>query len=154
MAPAPPPFLREAAPEWEFELAYQLIPSITTWRLRHPDGRVRFAKVDSAGCFPTLRAEAEHMVWAAPYLPVPVVVDLLEREQTTVLVTEALPGHDGTDEIWRHDVPALATALGRGLAAFHRAVEEEWCPFRIDNEHAGPCGQPGRGRCHQSGRLP
>jgi kanamycin kinase len=136
MAPVPPPFLHEIAPEWQIDLAYVLIPTKTTWRMRHPDGRLRFAKVDSAGCFPTLQAEGEHMVWAAPYLPIPTVVEVFEHEQATVLVTEALPGRDGTDEVWRHDLPSLVSALGRGLAAFHRAVDEEWCPFRFENEHA------------------
>src|ERR1700735_5329876 len=35
--PAPPPLLQRLAPEWTPSLAYQLVPTLTTWRLTHPD---------------------------------------------------------------------------------------------------------------------
>jgi kanamycin kinase len=133
---APPPILAELAPEWSASLAYALIPEITTWRLTHEDGRVRFAKVDTAGRFPALPGEAERMVWAAAYLPVPDVVTCREFDGGAVLITEALPGRDATHTAWRDDLPGLVAALGRGLAAFHGAIEEEWCPFRFDSERA------------------
>jgi kanamycin kinase len=132
-APAPPPELARIAPGWTATLAYRLVPSLTTWRLAGPDGAVRFAKVSTGGArHPTLRGEAERMVWAAAYLPVPVVVVVEELGGTTVLLTEALPGHDATRPVWRTDLPALVRALGRGLRDFHEAVGEEWCPFRFD----------------------
>ena len=131
--PAPPPELGELAPGWEPTLAYRLVPHLTTWRLTGPDGDVRFAKVAVGGDrFPTLRAESERMIWAAPYLPVPVVVALTEIGDATILLTEALPGQDATCAVWRDDLPGLVQALGRGLRRFHEAVGEEWCPFRFD----------------------
>jgi kanamycin kinase len=135
-APAPPPELERLVPGWSAQLAYRLVPWVTTWRLTGPDGEVRFAKVDTAGRFPTLRAESERMVWAAPYLRVPAVVALEHLGDTTILVTEALPGRDGTDPVWRDDLTGLVRALGRGLRSFHDAVGEEWCPFRFDTAHA------------------
>jgi kanamycin kinase len=135
-APAPPPELERLAPGWTAALAYQLVPGVTTWRLSGPDGSVRFAKVDTAGRFPTLRDESERMVWAAAYLPVPRVVVLEQLGGSTILVTEALPGRDATDPVWRDDLPGLVRALGRGLRDFHEAVGEEWCPFRFDTERA------------------
>jgi kanamycin kinase len=114
-------------------LAYQLVPHVTTWRLDGPRGAVRFAKVSLGGqSYPSLRGESERMVWAAPYLPVPVVVTLSEVGQATILLTEALPGRDAAAPVWRDDLPALVRALGRGLRRFHEAVGEEWCPFRFD----------------------
>ncbi|MFZ0248429.1 MAG: aminoglycoside 3'-phosphotransferase [Acidimicrobiales bacterium] len=131
--PGPPPELAQVAPGWAATFAYRLVPHLTTWRLTGPDGAVRFAKVAQGGDrYPTLRGEAERMVWASPYLPVPVVVALEELGGTTILLTEALPGRDATHASWRHDLPALVRALGRGLRAFHDAVGEEWCPFRFD----------------------
>ncbi len=131
--PAPPPELEQIAPGWKATLAYRLVPHLTTWRLTGPDGAVRFAKVARAGSrFPTLRGEAERMVWAAPYLPVPVVVALEELDGAAVMLTEALPGSDATQATWRADLPVLVRALGGGLRAFHDAVGEEWCPFRFD----------------------
>jgi kanamycin kinase len=76
------------------------------------------------------------MVWAVAYLPVPVVVAVEKLGDTTVLLTEALPGHDATQSVWRSDLPALVRALGRGLRTFHEAVGEEWCPFRFDHARA------------------
>jgi kanamycin kinase len=126
--------LERVAPGWMAELAYRLVPDLTTWRLTGPAGTARFAKVATGDRrrFPTLRGESERMVWAAPYLPVPEVVALEEYEDATVLLTEALPGHDAVHPAWRSDLPALVRALGRGLRAFHEAVGEEWCPFRFD----------------------
>jgi kanamycin kinase len=129
---APPTVLAEVAPGWDATLAYQLIPQVSTWRLTNRDGEARFAKVARGTTYPSLDAEAERMVWAAPYLPVPTVVSLHRFEDTTVLVTAGLPGRDGTDPELQADLPALVAAFGRGLAAFHRAVGEEWCPFRFD----------------------
>jgi kanamycin kinase len=131
--PAPPPELDHVAPGWTATLAYRLVPHLTTWRLTGPDGTVRFAKVATGGDrYPSLRAECERMVWAAPYLPVPVVVALDTLGDTTVLVTEQLPGRDATHPDWRADLPGLVRALGQGLRRFHEAVGEEWCPFRFD----------------------
>jgi kanamycin kinase len=126
--------LQRVAPGWTAELAYRLVPDLTTWRLTDPAGVVRFAKVATGdrGCYPTLRGESERMVWAAPYLPVPEVVAFDELEEATVLLTETLPGRDATHPAWRTDLPALVRTFGRGLRAFHDAVGEEWCPFRFE----------------------
>ena len=134
--PGPPPELARIAPGWSAELAYQLVAGLSTWRLRGPEGTVRFAKVDTAGAYPSLRAEAERMIWAVAYLPVPTVVALEQLGDTTVLLTEALPGHDATDPLWHDDLPTLVRAMGRGLRRFHEAVDEEWCPFRFDLDRA------------------
>ncbi|HTU39358.1 MAG TPA: aminoglycoside 3'-phosphotransferase [Acidimicrobiales bacterium] len=130
---APPPELADLAPGWMPELAYRLVSDVTTWRLRNPMGGVRYAKVDAAATrYPTLSAEAERMIWAAPYLPVPEVVACTRVGAVGILITEAIPGCDATHPAWRDDLPALVSALGRGLRSFHEAVEEEWCPFRFD----------------------
>ncbi len=136
-SPAPPAELARLAPGWHPELAYHLAAGLTTWRLRGPGGVVRFAKVDSAADrYPSLRAESERMIWAAPYLAVPTVVACERIGATTVLLTEALPGLDATHHTWRAALPGLVAALGRGLRAFHDAVGEEWCPFRFDVSRA------------------
>jgi kanamycin kinase len=131
--PQPPPELGRIAPGWTPTLAYRLVPHLTTWRLTGPGGAVRFAKVARGGDrYPTLRGESERMIWASPYLPVPVVLALEEHGDATILLTEGLPGRDATHASWRDDLSALVLALGRGLRAFHEAVGEEWCPFRFD----------------------
>ena len=62
----------------------------------------------------------------------PKVVALEQLGDTTILLTESLPGRDGAHPAWRADLPRLVRALGRGLRRFHEAVGEEWCPFRFD----------------------
>jgi len=128
----PPPVLARLAPGWTATLAYRVVPHVTTWRLTHSEGSVRFAKVDTAGGFPTVADEAARMEWAASYLPVPGVVASEQIDGVAVLITEALPGRDGTDPGWRDDLPGLVRAFGRGLSTFHAAVDEEKCPFRFD----------------------
>jgi kanamycin kinase len=133
----PPPELAALAPGWSATFVYRLVPSVSTWRLTRPEGgAVRYAKVDGSGRWPTLRAEADRMIWAAAYLPVPRVVALEQFGDTSVLLTDALPGRNAIDPSWRHDLPMLVRALGRGLRAFHDAVGEEWCPFRFEVERA------------------
>lgn len=80
--------------------------------------------------------EAERMVWAAAYFPVPAVVSVEKFDAGSVLITEGLPGRDATDPLWRGDLPSLVRALGRGLAVFHQSVGEEWCPYRFDLDRA------------------
>jgi kanamycin kinase len=128
----PPAVLARLAPGWSATLAYRLVPEVTTWRLTRPDGSVRFAKVDTAGEFPTLADEAARMRWASAYLPVPAVVALEQTDEETVLITEALPGSDATDPAWRDDLAGLVRAFGAGLFAFHSAAGQEQCPFRFD----------------------
>jgi kanamycin kinase len=128
--------LREVAPGWQPTLAYQLVPEVTTWRLTHPDGSVRFAKVTTGETFPSLADEAARLRWAVAHLPVPAVVSLERRGSTTVLLTEALGGRDGTDPIWRRDLPGLVEAFGRGLRRFHEAVEVRHCPYRFGLDEA------------------
>jgi len=137
-SPEPPAELAQLAPGWEPVLAYRLVPGLTTWRLTSPTGAVRFAKVDASGGhrFPSLLDEAERMVWAAPHLPVPRVLELAQLGAVSVLLTDALPGRDGTDPAWRHDRPGLVRALGRGLRAFHEAVDASSCPFRFERQRA------------------
>ncbi len=130
--PEPPPELERLAPGWSAELAYRLVPGLTTWRLRGPGGTVRYAKVDRAGRYPGLEREAARMRWAGHWLPVPEVVALERSASSTVLLTEGLPGRDATDASWRRDLPGLVQALGRGLRAFHEAVGPDRCPFRFD----------------------
>ena len=130
--PAPPPELTQLAAGWAATPAYWRGATVSTWRLAGPDGATRFAKIDRTGRYPTLGAEAERMVWAVAYLPVPRVVALEQVGGATVLLTEALPGRDGTDRAWRRDLPGHVWTLGRGLRAFHDAVGDEWCPFRFD----------------------
>jgi kanamycin kinase len=107
------------------------VPEVTTWRLTHPNGSVRFAKVHTGHPFPSLVDEAERMRWAAAYLPVPVVVSLERRGAATVLITEAMPGRDATDPFWGRDVPGLVEAFGRGLRDLHGAVDQRHCPYRV-----------------------
>ncbi len=129
-------WLAEVAPEWTATLAYRLVPEVETWKLTHADGRVRFAKISPDAAYPSLVAEAERMVWAAPYVRVPVVVCVEHRDAMTILVTEGLEGRDATDPVVRQDLPALVRAFGEGLANLHDAVEEHWCPFRFEIDRA------------------
>ena len=89
------------------------------------------------------------MVWAAPYLPVPVVVTLEELGKHTVLLTEALPGRDATHPAWRADLPALVRALGRGLRAFHEPWARNGAPSASTWRAPWPTSRNGCARRHR-----
>jgi hypothetical protein len=132
-SPAPPPELDQVAPGWSARWPTGSFPDLTTWRLTGPDGAVRFAKVASAGAdrYPTLRGEAERMVWAAPYLPVPKVVAWNELDDCTVLLTEALPGRDATDPVWRATSPGSCEPSAEGAAAVPRGRRRGVVPLPL-----------------------
>jgi kanamycin kinase len=130
--PDPPPELARLVPGFVATLASRPDGHVVTWRLERPGAPARFAKVAARPHAGVLRREAERAIWAVAYLPVPRVLTFEEAGDVVVLVTEALPGRDGTDPVWRGDPPGLVRAFGRGLRSFHEAVGDEWCPFRFD----------------------
>lgn len=86
---------------------------------------VKLAKASHA-----LPDEAQRLRWAAPWLPVPEVVEYGTDGETDWLITRALPGVDATRHPWYTEDPRrLVTALGGALKDFHRRVPPRECPF-------------------------
>jgi kanamycin kinase len=84
----------------------------------------RFLKWNPQGA-PDLEHERARLVWAAPFHPVPTVLDLLADDTAQLLVTRALP--------WRSAVESeplrMARAVGEGLRALHEDLPVGSCPF-------------------------
>jgi len=127
-SPPIPEALLAAHSGWRTEVAYQSFPAVITYRLTNPGADTRYLKVAELGCFPTLASEADRMRWARSHLPVPLVVDHGADERVQWLLTEALPGADGTAERWRPDPEIVVERLAKGLRRFHEAPVSE-CPF-------------------------
>jgi kanamycin kinase len=127
--PAAPQAIQPLIAGWSASLAWQIAPHLHTWRLVHPDRRVRFLKLAPASASIRLIAEASRMGWARAYLPVPVIVSSGSEGGTDWLLTEGLPGQDAT--ICKHHMPPerLVPALARGLRAFHELAPVADCPF-------------------------
>jgi len=93
-----------------------------------------------------LAAEAERLNWAGQWVSVPEVLEYRDVGTGEVMVTKAVPGHSAASPFWRARPQEAATALGKGLRAFHDALPVEECPFswsvaeRI--EHGGIAGSP------------
>jgi kanamycin kinase len=104
------------------------------FRLQSEAGERRFLKLTSGPRAPRLLAEAERLRWAAPYLPVPRVLDAGNEAGVDWLLTAGLTGHDGTSPELLADPAALVAALARGLRRFHDAAPVADCPFdfRLD----------------------
>ncbi|UZN04569.1 aminoglycoside 3'-phosphotransferase [Cellulomonas sp. S1-8] len=76
-----------------------------------------------------LAAEAERLAWAAPFTPVPEVLDLGADEHGTWLVTAAIPARSAVVPPWVDRPVEAATAIGAGLRALHDALPVGPCPF-------------------------
>jgi aminoglycoside phosphotransferase len=73
--------------------------------------------------------ELARLAWAAPFTPVPAVVDQGRDAEGSWFVTDAIDAENAVSPTWRRD-PATATrALGEGLRALHDALPREDCPF-------------------------
>jgi kanamycin kinase len=84
--------------------------------------------------FPSLAAERDRMVWLAPFVPVPTVIDYGTDGDVEWLLTEALPGLDASNDELRSDPATLVPILADALRAFHEAIPADDCPFdfRLD----------------------
>ncbi|MFF7331075.1 phosphotransferase [Streptomyces sp. NPDC008150] len=88
-----------------------------------------FAKWAAAGSGPDLAAEAERLVWAAPFTPVPRVLEHGSDADGSWLVTAGLPGENAVSPRWRADPGGAVRALGEGLRALHDQLPAAGCPF-------------------------
>lgn len=135
---APEPVRRRYA-AWSWTVAYNAFPHYaTTWRLRHPDGGVRYLKVVDANAYPGAVAEAARMRWAHRYLPVPEVLESGGDAVAAWLVTAPVGGRDANSPELRGDPGRLVDLLGAGLRRFHDAAPVRDCPFdfRLDTAMA------------------
>lgn len=118
---------------WDAEVAWSLTPERTVWRLRSPDGDIRYLKTVRRGTDLPLAAERDRLAWAAARLPVPRVLGYGADREQEWLLTAALPGVTAIDDAWRADRPRLLPLLAAGLRRLH-ALPVADCPFdcRLD----------------------
>ncbi|GAB2486380.1 aminoglycoside 3'-phosphotransferase [Promicromonospora xylanilytica] len=88
---------------------------------------------DGAPC-PDPLAEADRLVWAAPFVPVPRVLDAGRDQEGSWLLTAAVEagGAVATSAVeprWRTQAARSAIAVGVGLRRFHDALPTDTCPF-------------------------
>lgn len=123
--PAP---VRELAGSRRLDVVWQNALGGLTFELGGSTQR-SFVKWAPAGSALDLAAEAARMSWAAPFTPVPQVVDQGSDVEGTWLVTTALPGESAVSTRWRADPATAVRAVGGGLRAFHDALPVDDCPF-------------------------
>jgi aminoglycoside phosphotransferase len=127
-APRIPPVALARLAGWQAQMVWANGLEVVTWQLSAAQGAVRYLKVARLGQEVPLGAERERMIWAAPQLPVPRVLDYGADATHEWLLTAGLEGVSAIDEgvlaAPRHAVPLLA----QGLRRFH-AVPVERCPF-------------------------
>ena len=128
-----PTQLREAYCDWKWVVAYSYGPEVVTYRLSHPRGDVRYAKVAYATGWPSIAQEADRMRWARHHLPVPNVVESESTDSVDWLITDAIPGVDATDPSLIEQPARVVDLLARGLRRFHDTPVGA-CPFdfRLD----------------------
>jgi kanamycin kinase len=92
-------------------------------------GSRRFVKWAPAGSGIDLAHEVDRLRWAAPFTPVPRVVDRGTDDDGAWFVTEALAGESAVTDRWKAEPERAAAAIGAGLRALHDALPVERCPF-------------------------
>ncbi len=106
-----------------------------TVRLEQPDdAHAAVLKWSPPGREVDLVDERARLDWAAPFHPVPRVIDLGEfaapdSELTQWMLSEALPGETAVSDHWRARPATAVTAIARGLRRLHEAVPVDQCPF-------------------------
>ncbi len=91
--------------------------------------RRRFVKWTPVGSGIDLAAEVARLEWAAPYTPVPRVVDGGADQDGSWIVTAALAGENAVSARWTADPARAVAAIGAGLRALHDALPADGCPF-------------------------
>jgi aminoglycoside phosphotransferase len=114
-----------------------------------------FVKWAPAGSGVDLQAEAARLAWAAPFTPVPEVLDGGVDEGGSWMVTSGLDGDSAVADRWKHDPRTAVRGIGAGLRAFHDALPVAACPWswsaddRLDDaRRRGDNGQFNRRRWH------
>ena len=73
--------------------------------------------------------EAARMRWAAPYTPVPHVLDVGADDEAKWLVTAAMSASSAVDPRWLAEPETAARAIGAGLRALHDVLPVDECPW-------------------------
>jgi kanamycin kinase len=76
-----------------------------------------------------LQREAERLVWAAKYVPVPEVIDVGSDEEGMWLRTVGLPGESAVSPRWLAEPRTAARTIGVGLRMVHDRLPVADCPF-------------------------
>jgi kanamycin kinase len=94
------------------------------------DGADRFfVKWTATGSGVDLDNEAARLSWAAPFTPVPALLDQGADDTGSWIVTSGLPGTSAVEENWRRDPATAVAAIGRGLRQLHENLPLGTCPF-------------------------
>jgi kanamycin kinase len=79
-----------------------------------------------------LHPEAERLAWAAPFTPVPRLLDHGADDDGSWLITEPLAGTNAVEDRWRAEPERAVEAVGAGLRALHDVLPVAGCPFTWD----------------------
>src|SRR5437879_1918381 len=119
--------------EWSATIVWSPAPDRLTWQLRAPSGTLCYLKVAPHGQELTLAAERDRLVWAAPRLTVPAVVEYGVDDEGEWLLTAGLRGVNAVDDRLRANPEDLIPLLAGELRRWH-AIPIGDCPFdsRVD----------------------
>jgi kanamycin kinase len=88
-----------------------------------------FVKWVPVGSGIDLSREAERLVWAAQWTPVPRLLDQGADAHGSWIVSAGLDGDSAVSDRWKADPAAAVDAIGRGLRHLHEALPVATCPY-------------------------
>lgn len=92
----------------------------------------RYLKWQPAHAEVSLKREERKLSWANPYTPSPRVIASGRSEQSTWLLTHALPGSSAVSSRWLARPEVAVRAVGRGLRELHDSLPVNKCPWQWD----------------------
>ena len=92
-------------------------------------GADRFIKWGPRNLETSIADEVARMAWAAPFTPVPTVLEHGADAEHEWMTTVALPGMSAVDPRWIAEPDVAVRAVGAGLRALHDALPVTECPF-------------------------
>jgi len=128
--PLPPPVAELAAGRrvrkvWENAVG-GLTFAVADGRPGGPGLYLKWAPLDSGLDY---GAEAARLEWAAPFTPVPEVLEVGQGPDGSWMLLSGVPGRSAVDQLWRAAPAVAVRAIGEGLRALHHALPVENCPF-------------------------
>lgn len=121
-----------------------------TFAVDGPAGPEYYVKWAPPGSELDYALEAARLAWAAPFTPVPEVLELGRDGDGSWMLMRALPGRSAAEGRWVAEPAVAVRAIGEGLRALHHALPTESCPFSwsADERVALACRRAAAGLQH------
>ena len=124
-----PKKLEESLPNWNSTVAWAHFDHACTYRLSHTNGLTRYLKMVQRDADPFIADDLKWLRWAKVFLPVPKIIGFDLDADPAWLLSEGIPGTNGTEPDLKSNPELLVSLLVKALRYFHDHAPISNCPF-------------------------